>query len=85
MIQKQYKSGFTVNGREPYMTEDWLFSKEHSSDKKLVFQGYDANMCPMRDFSKRPKSGWNQKVINNALEFTQDFDGEVWLDDVRIK
>lgn len=81
----KYEKGFTVNGSEPFMTEEWLFQKDHSNDTKLVFYGYDANMFPQNHFSKWPETEWKEKVKNIALDFTKDFKGEVWLDDVCIK
>lgn len=82
---KPYKGGFTVNGKHPIETDEWLLSEEDSTENKLVFLGYDANLCPTPDFSKWPKTDWKEKVIHRCLEFTKDFRGEVWLDDVRVK
>lgn len=85
-ILEKYKSGFGVNHpKESMCDEEWLFSKEHSSNTKLVFLGYDANLFPMRDFSEWPETDWKQKVIRTALKRTKDFKGEVWLDNVKIK
>lgn len=81
----KYESGFVVTYEHPIMTEEWLLSKERSSQNKLVFLGYDANLCPMRDFSERIKNKDSKKVIQVALERTKEFNGEVWLDDVQIK
>lgn len=86
---KKYKGGFTVTGKHPIETEDWLFSKKYSNSNKLVFIGYDANLFPMPNLSERPDNAYNrawfETLKKTALEFTKDFDGEVWLDDVRIK
>ncbi|MEG0349544.1 hypothetical protein [Enterococcus sp.] len=82
---EKYNRGFTVNGNQPFMTEEWLYQKDKSNGDKLVFYGYDANLCAMTSFSSWPRTEWKANVINRALEFTKDFDGEVWLDDVRIK
>lgn len=76
---------FIVRGQRDFMTEEWFLSDKHSTGSKLVFIGYDANLFPTVNFSERPKSKWNQKVIDRALEFTKDFDGEVWLDDYKVK
>lgn len=86
---KKYKRGFTVNGEHPIETEDWIFSPEDSNPNKLVFLGFDANLYPMPNLSKRPDNEYNRewfkKLKKTALEFTKDFKGEVWLDDVKIK
>lgn len=86
---KKYKKGFTVSGKHPIETEDWLFSKVESNPNKLVFLGFDANLSPMPNLSERPDNEYNRvwfkKLKRVALEFTKDFKGEVWLDDVKIK
>ena len=80
-----YKGGFCVTGENPYETEEWLFRKELSNETKLVFQGYDANLCPLPNFSERIMNDWNKKVIAKAMRVTKDFKGDVWLDDCQIK
>ncbi|MGM0199678.1 hypothetical protein [Enterococcus sp. DIV1314a] len=84
-MDKEYQRGFIVTGDKPYMTEEWRFQKNQSNNKKIVFYGYDANLCPMSAMSTWPETKWKKKVINIALKLTKDFKGEVWLDDVRIK
>lgn len=85
-ILEKYKAGFEVNHpKESMCDEEWLFEKDHSSDEKLVFFGYDANLFPMPNFSTWPETDWKNKVIRVALKRTKDFKGEVWLDDVKIK
>lgn len=81
----KYETGFIVTGPEPFMTEEWLFQKDKSNQSKLVFYGYDANLTAMNPFSAWNDTGWKQGVVDRALEFTKDFEGEVWLDDVCIK
>jgi len=86
---KKYKSGFTVSGKHPYETEEWVYSEEHSNKNKIVFLGYDANLFPMPNLSSRPDNDYNKawfaRLKQLALNFTKDFTGEVWLDDVKIK
>ena len=81
----KYRDGFMIKGSHPILDEEWLYEEELSTANKLVFYGYDANLCALRDFSKRQNSEWKQKIIDTALIFTGDFNGEVWLDDVCIK
>jgi len=81
----EYKAGFTIHGKHPCETEEWLYAEEHSNDKKLVFFGYDANLCALPYLGKRLPCPSYSKLRNRALEFTEKFKGEVWLDDVRIK
>lgn len=84
MISK-YKGGFSVNGKHPIETVEWLFGDKESSDSKLVFLAYDANLCALPDFSNWNKTDWKQNQIEKALAVTSEFNGEVWLDDVQIK
>lgn len=85
-ILEKYQAGFCVDHpKESMCDEEWLFSKKDSSNDKLVFLGYDANLFPMTDFSKWPETDWKKKVIRIALNRTKGFKGEVWLDSVKIK
>lgn len=85
-IMKKYQAGFSVrHPKESMCDEDWMFSKKDSTNQKLVFLGYDANLFPMTDFSKWPETDWKKKVIRTALNRTKGFTGEVWLDSVKIK
>lgn len=83
MISK-YKAGFEVYGKHDIETVEWLFGEKESSDTKLVFLAYDANLCPLPEFSKWNETEWKQKQIDTALKVTKDFDGDVWLDDIMI-
>ena len=84
-MKYDFTRGFTITGPSPFMTEEWLYQEDKSNDSKLVFYGYDANLYPSPNFSNRPETEWNKKVIDRALEVTKYFKGEVWLDDVCIK
>ena len=85
---EKYKSGFTVevfDGECSVWDMEWLFDEENTTENKLVFMGYDANLYPAPNFSTWKKGKWKQKQIDVALRRARDFEGEVWLDDVRIK
>ena len=87
-ILKKYESGFTVeanDGECSVWDMEWLLDKENTTESKLVFMGYDANLYPTPNFSTWTESDWKQKQIDIALRRAKDFVGEVWLDDVRIK
>lgn len=81
----KYRAGFAVKSDNPMCGEDWMFDKKSSTNEKLVFQGYDANLFPLPNLSTWPETMWKQKVIQTGMQRTIDFTGEVWLDDVRIK
>lgn len=84
MDKNKYKEGFVVNFREDYMTEKWIYS-ENSANDKLIFLGYDVDLYPLPCFSLRKETLLKELVLSKALEITEDFKGEVWLDDVIIK
>ena len=85
---EKYKSGFTVeviDGECSVWDMEWLFDEENTTENKLVFMGYDANLYPAPNFSTWKEGKWKQKQIDAALRRARDFEGEVWLDDVKIK
>ena len=85
---EKYKSGFTVeviDGECSVWDMEWLFDEENTTENKLVFMGYDANLYPAPNFSTWKKGKWKQMQIDAGLRRARDFEGEVWLDDVRIK
>ena len=46
-ILKKYESGFTVeanDGKCGMWDMEWLLDKENTTESKLVFMGYDANL-----------------------------------------
>lgn len=82
---EKYRSAFRVYGESSMDTVEWLCNDAYISETELFFIAYDANLCAMPYFSTWNDTEWKQKQIDSALERTKDFDGEVWLDDVRIK
>ena len=85
---EKYKSGFTVeviDGECSVWDMEWLFDEENTTENKLVFMGYDANLYPAPNFSTWKEDKWKQKQIDAALRRARDFEGEVWLDDVKIR
>jgi hypothetical protein len=83
MIDK-YKGGFSVQGKGQWCEVEWIFSSKHSNENEILFQAYDANLCPLPNFSKWNDESWKQKQIDRALQVTKEFSGDVWLDDVKI-
>lgn len=84
MDKNKYIEGFVVNFREDYMTEKWIYSEDSTNDK-LIFLGYDVDLYPLTCFSLRKETLLKELVLSKALEITEDFKGEVWLDDVIVK
>ena len=75
---------FAVSGDQPFETVEWSMS-EDSTEEKAVFFAYDANFCPLPNFSEWKKEEYKEKHRKKALEFMKGFKGEIWLDDVKIK
>lgn len=82
---KKYKSGVCVDNGHPINTIEWLFQENQSSENKLVFFAYDANLCACPEFETWPESEFKQSQIDAVLKRTRDFAGEVWLDNIKIK
>ena len=86
-MMDKYKRGFTVlpSWAHPIVEEEWLFSEDNSNKNKLQFLGYDANLFAMPDWDELDVSNvWDRLRVKVAQQFTKDFEGEVWLDKVRI-
>lgn len=84
MDKNKYTEGFVINFREYYMTEKWIYSEKSTNDK-LIFLGYDVDLYPLPCFNLRKETLLKELVLSKALEITENFTGEVWLDDVKIK
>ena len=85
----KYKTGFSITGEHSIFNEEWLLSEKYSNNNKLVFLGYDANLMPLPLLGeanhKNFTADWLVELKEKALNFTKDFKGEVWLDNVKIK
>ena len=79
------KRSFAVHDKHSWETVEWLYSKEHSTDSKIQLLAYDANLCGLPQFQDWPETKHKQHQIDTILKYTEGFEGEVWLDDVRIK
>ena len=80
---EKYRGGFS-NG-SGFETVEFLLSKKLSSEKKLVFQAYDANLCPLPDASR-----WNKDWLNRQVQFlnqviSKDFLEKVWLNNIMVR
>lgn len=84
---KDFEGGFSIcgKGENRITTVEWLLDEKESNNNKLVFLAYDANLCGLPLFEKWKNNKHKQLQIKEVLNATNDFDGEVWLDGVRIK
>ena len=79
------RRGFCVSGRHPIENVEWFYDKKNSTESKIVYLAYDANCYPLSDLSTWKSKEHRDKQVEVALKFTNEFNGEVWLDDIRIK
>ena len=86
-ILEKFKGGFVFRSKKHRICDvEAILGEEEIEDNKLVFLLYDANLCPLPDYSTwKNRSAENKQIIERGLQVTSDFEGEVWIDDVRIK
>jgi hypothetical protein len=83
-IKKHFK-GLTVNGKHQIEEVDWFLDKAKSTETKIYLQSYDANLYGLPNISTWPNTDWKQKQFDEARKHFEGFDGEVWLDDVKLR
>lgn len=67
-----------------YVGQTWCLEKDESTDNKLQYYGYDANLYPLPDLSKTSEEN-QKKVIEEFKRIFQKDNIEIWLDDIKIK
>ena len=67
-----------------YVGQTWCLEKDESTDNKLQYYGYDANLYPLPDLSKTSEEN-QRKVIEKFKQLFKKENIEIWLDDVKIK
>nr|DAW39288.1 MAG TPA: hypothetical protein [Caudoviricetes sp.] len=67
-----------------YVGQTWCLEKDESTDNKLHYYGYDANLYPLPDLSKSSEEN-QRKVIEEFKKIFKKDNIEIWLDDVKIK
>lgn len=67
-----------------YVGQTWCLEKDESTDNKLQYYGYDANLYPLPDLSETSEEN-QKKVIEKFKRIFQKDNIEIWLDDVKIK
>lgn len=84
-VLEKYKAGFTIDGKHPIETEEWLLDENRSNEDTLIFLGYDANMWPSPDWKKFDENNpWHIKRIKTCRRVTQGFKGNVYMDDICV-
>ena len=67
-----------------YVGQTWCLEKDESTDNKLQYYGYDANLYPLPDLSKSSEEN-QRKVIEEFKKIFKKDNIEIWLDDIKIK
>lgn len=81
---EDYLKSIVLTYNHGYESQTWILEEIESTEDKLQFYGYDANLCPLPDLSKTSEE--NQKdVIEKIKRIFEKENIEIWLDDVKIK
>lgn len=67
-----------------YVGQTWCLEKDESTDNKLQYYGYDANLYPLPDLSETSEEN-QRKVIEKFKQLFKKDNIEIWLDDIKIK
>ena len=59
-----FKTGIVYSGKEPYETVEYLLNKKKTTDKKITFEAYDADL-----FGLPPFSTWNSNYKKEQETF----------------
>lgn len=81
-MKSDFRKGFQIyhdSDKRRMYPEEWLYSEKYSTEDRLVFQAYDANLFPLPDIKK-----WNPATVKatceKVTELFEDCDKEVYLD-----
>lgn len=83
-MKSKYPVAVDIKEDDIYKAQTWYLEEGKSTNNKLQYYGYDANLCPLPDLSKTSEE--NQKdVIYKVKRLFEKDNIEIWLDDVKIK
>lgn len=83
-MKSKYPVAVDIKEDDIYKAQTWYLEEDKSTNNKLQYYGYDANLCPLPDLSKTSEE--NQKdVIYKVKRLFEKDNIEIWLDDVKIK
>lgn len=83
-MEKKYPTIVDIDVGIFYVGQTWCLEKDESTDNKLQYYGYDANLYPLPDLSKTSEEN-RRKVIEKFKQLFKKDNIEIWLDDVKIK
>lgn len=83
-MKSKYPVAVDIKEDDIYKAQTWYLEEDKSTNNKLQYYGYDANLYPLPDLSKTSEE--NQKdVIEKIKRIFEKENIEIWLDDVKIK
>lgn len=83
-MKSKYPVAVDIKEDDIYKAQTWYLEEDKSTNNKLQYYGYDANLYPLPDLSKTSEE--NQKdVIYKVKRLFEKDNIEIWLDDVKIK
>ena len=83
-MKSKYPVAIDIRHKNIYEAQTWYLEEDESTENKLQYYGYDANLYPLPDLSKTSKEN-QKKVIEEFKRIFQKDNIEIWLDDVKIK
>lgn len=83
-MKSKYPTVIGIEEDDFYTTQTWVFEEDKSTNNKLQYYGYDANLYPLPDLSKTSEEN-QRKVIEKFKQLFKKDNIEIWLDDVKIK
>lgn len=83
-MKSEYPVVVDIKEDDIYKAQTWYLEEDESTDNKLQYYGYDANLYPLLDLSKTSEEN-QRKVIEKFKQLFKKDNIEIWLDDVKIK
>lgn len=81
-VIERYKGGISIG--DGIAGEEWLLDEEKTTGSSLHLLGYDANLYPMPDLSRRPTK-YQEHIKGEVLKHLKDWKGKVYLDGQLVK
>lgn len=83
-MKSKYPVAVDIKEDDIYKAQTWYLEEDKSTNNKLQYYGYDANLYPLSDLSKTSEEN-QRKVIEKFKQLFKKDNIEIWLDDVKIK
>lgn len=86
-----FKTGIVYSNKKPYETVEYILNKKKTTDKKITFEAYDANLFGLPSFStwnpdyKKEQKDFILKTIYKKLGDEEASKLKVQIDDVVIQ